>query len=154
MPYKTSQPLPFALVEPVWATVGKIKAYLDEMLTPGVHGEVMPGAFVGSRVFIGKGTKVMPGAVILGPAWIGDGCFVAPGCYIRENVIIDHGSIVANSSEFKNCVLFEDCEVPHFNYVGDSLLGHKDVGPIEQFAAASYACYTWGSAPAAAGEIG
>ncbi len=122
---KTSHPALFAPDEPVWSAVGKIKGYLDETLVPGLHGEVMPGAHVGERVFIGKGTKVMPGAVILGPAWIGEGCFVAPGCYIRENVIIDHGSIVANSSEFKNCVLFEACEVPHFNYVGDSLLGHK-----------------------------
>jgi len=115
----------FAPDEPVWAAVGKIGGYLDAMLEPDIRGEILPGAFFGERVFIGKGTKVMPGAVILGPAWIGEGCFVAPGCYVRENVIIDHGCIVANSSEFKNCVLFEGCEVPHFNYVGDSLLGYK-----------------------------
>lgn len=122
---KTSHAGLFAADEPVWSAVGKIGAYLAATLRAGVHGEVMPGAHVGERVYIGSGTRVMPGAVILGPAWIGDGCFVAPGCYIRENVIIDHGSIVANSSEFKNCVLFEGCEAPHFNYVGDSLLGHK-----------------------------
>lgn len=85
----------------------------------------MPGAHIGEKVYIGTGTRVMPGAVILGPTWIGDNCFVAPGCYIRENVIIDHSCIVANSSEFKNCILFESCEVPHFNYVGDSILGYK-----------------------------
>jgi len=122
---KTSHPSLFAADEPVWSALGKIRGYLEAHLTPAIHGEVMPGAFVGTRVHIGRGTKVMPGAVIIGPAWIGDHCFVAPGCYIRENVIIDHYSIVANSSEFKNCVLFEGCEVPHFNYVGDSLLGHK-----------------------------
>lgn len=122
---RTTHPSLFAAGEPVWAAVGKIRGYLEAMLEPGIHGEVFPGAYLGERVYVGKGTKVMPGAVILGPAWIGDGCFVAPGCYIRENVIIDHGCIVANSSEFKNCVLFEECEVPHFNYVGDSLLGYK-----------------------------
>lgn len=122
---KTSHRALFAEEESVWSAVGKIGTYLEAILKPGVEGDVMPGAFVGERVRIGKGTRVMPGAVILGPAWIGDGCFVAPGCYIRENVIIDHRSIVANSSEFKNCVLFEGCEVPHFNYVGDSLLGYK-----------------------------
>lgn len=122
---KTSHRALFAEGEPVWSAVGKIKAYLEAHLSPGVHGEVMPGAYIGERVHVGKGSKIMPGAVIFGPAWIGENCFVAPGCYIRENVIIDHRSIVANSSEFKNCLLFEGCEVPHFNYVGDSILGHK-----------------------------
>jgi NDP-sugar pyrophosphorylase family protein len=122
---KSSHRALFAPDDPVWSAVGKIKAHLEATLTPGIHGEVMPGAHVGPRVFIGRGTTVMPGAVILGPAWIGESCFVAPGCYIRENVIIDHRCIVANSSEFKNSVLFEGCEVPHFNYVGDSILGHK-----------------------------
>ncbi len=111
--------------QPVWAPIGRIREYLEATLTPGIHGTVMPGAWVGERVHIGRNTRVMPGAVIFGPAWIGDDCFVAPGCYIRENVIIDHRCIVANSSEFKNCLLFEGCEVPHFNYVGDSILGHK-----------------------------
>lgn len=115
----------FAPGEPVWSAIGRISAYLESMLRPSREAEVWPGAHVGERVHLGRGTRVMPGAVILGPAWIGENCFVAPGCYIRENVIIDHGCIVANSSEFKNCVLFEGCEVPHFNYVGDSLLGHK-----------------------------
>jgi len=122
---KTSHPALFAEREPVWAAVGKIADYLAATLRPGRFGEVMLGAHIGERVHIGNGTRVMPGAVIIGPAWIGENCFVAPGCYIRENVIIDHGSIVANSAEFKNCVLFEGCEVPHFNYVGDSILGHR-----------------------------
>lgn len=122
---KCSHPSLFREGEPVWAPIGRLREYLDEMLKPAVHGGVMPGAFVGERVFIGKGTRVMPGAVLIGPAWIGEDCFVAPGCYIRENVIIDHRCIVANSSEFKNSLLFEACEVPHFNYVGDSILGHQ-----------------------------
>lgn len=122
---KTSHPALFREGEPVWGPLGRLHDYLTETLRPGVHGDVMPGAYVGERVYIGAGTRVMPGAVIVGPAWIGERCFVAPGCYIRENSIIDHGCIVANSSEFKNCLLFEGCEVPHFNYVGDSILGHK-----------------------------
>jgi NDP-sugar pyrophosphorylase family protein len=122
---RTSHTALFRDGEPVWAPIGRLREYLEQVLRPGVEGEVMPGAHVGERVFIGRGTRVMPGAVLVGPAWIGDGCFVAPGCYIRENVIIDHGCIVANSSEFKNCLLFEACEVPHFNYVGDSILGHR-----------------------------
>ena len=47
------------------------------------------------------------------------------GCYIRENVIVGDGCVLGNSCEFKNCILFDGCEVPHFNYVGDAILGHK-----------------------------
>jgi bifunctional UDP-N-acetylglucosamine pyrophosphorylase / glucosamine-1-phosphate N-acetyltransferase len=122
---KTSHASLFRDGEPVWAPIGRFNEYLGDILEPAVLGEVMPGAFVGERVFVGRGTRIMPGAVIIGPAWIGEQCFVAPGCYIRENVLIDHHCIVANSSEFKNCLLFQGCEVPHFNYVGDSILGHK-----------------------------
>jgi NDP-sugar pyrophosphorylase family protein len=130
---KTSHRGLFDEAEPVWSALPRIRSYLDETLKPAVLGDVWPGAYVGARVFIGAGTRVMPGAVILGPAWIGGNCFVAPGCYIRENVIIDNGCVVANSSEFKNCILFEGCEVPHFNYVGDSILGtraHLGAGAI------------------------
>jgi bifunctional UDP-N-acetylglucosamine pyrophosphorylase / glucosamine-1-phosphate N-acetyltransferase len=122
---KTSHGALFAPEEVPWSAVARIKGYLEQTLQPAVDGKVWPGAYVGERVYIGAGTCVMPGAVILGPAWIGNNCFVAPGCYIRENVIVDHSCIVANSSEFKNCILFEGCEVPHFNYVGDSILGYK-----------------------------
>lgn len=111
--------------KPVWTAVGELKHYLSEKLKPCLLGEVMPGAYVGPEVYLGRGSRIAPGAVVMGPAWIGDNCWVAPGCYIRENVIIGDGSIVGNSSEFKNCLLFEGCEVPHFNYVGDSILGYK-----------------------------
>jgi NDP-sugar pyrophosphorylase family protein len=122
---KTSHRVLFDDSAPVWSAIARIKDYLAETLRPAVHGKVWPGAYVGERVYIGAGTAVMPGAVILGPAWIGENCFVAPGCYFREHVIVDHACIVANSSEFKNCILFEGCEAPHFNYVGDSILGYK-----------------------------
>jgi NDP-sugar pyrophosphorylase family protein len=80
---------------------------------------------IGKHVRIGKGTTVYPGAVILGPAWIGEDCIIAPGCYIRENVVLGNGVIAGNTSEFKNCIVFDRAEVPHWNYVGDSILGYK-----------------------------
>lgn len=85
---------------------------------------VMPGAHVGPRVELGEGTVVEPGAVLLGPAVIGRHCVVRAGCYVRENVVTGDRLFLGNSSEFKNCVLFDACEVPHFNYVGDAVLGH------------------------------
>jgi len=63
--------------------------------------------------------------VIRGPAWIGRNCQIRAGCYIRENVLVGDGCVLGNSCEFKNCVVFDHCEVPHYNYVGDSILGHK-----------------------------
>ena len=63
--------------------------------------------------------------MIKGPAWIGEGCELRKGCYIRENVIIGNGVVVGNSSEIKNALIFDEAQIPHFNYVGDSILGFK-----------------------------
>src|SRR5690606_4518635 len=50
---------------------------------------------------------------------------IRAGCYIRENVIVGNACVLGNSCEFKNCVIFDHCEVPHYNYVGDSILRYK-----------------------------
>ena len=121
----TSHGVLFQDVTYVWEPVGKIADYLSERLRPANHGTSIANAYIGERVFIGKGTTIQPGATILGPAWIGENVFIGAGCLIRENVIIGDGAIVGNSSEFKNCLLFERVEVPHFNYVGDSILGFR-----------------------------
>ena len=63
--------------------------------------------------------------MIKGPAWIGENCQIRNGCYIRENVIVGDGAVLGNSCEFKNCILFDEAQVPHFNYVGDSILGYR-----------------------------
>ena len=109
----------------VWEAVSKIPGYLKETLRPANHGRQIGSAHIGENVFIAEGTVIQPGAVILGPAWIGSGALISSGCYIRENVIIGDHAIAGNSSEFKNCVVFDRCEVPHFNYVGDSILGYR-----------------------------
>ena len=63
--------------------------------------------------------------MIKGPAIIGQGCQIRHNAYIRENVIIGNSCVVGNSSELKNSLLFNNAQAPHFNYVGDSILGHK-----------------------------
>jgi NDP-sugar pyrophosphorylase family protein len=112
--------------EPVWTALTRIESYLEFRLQ-ATHQKPQPPqwAFIGEHVFIGEGTVIEPGAVIKGPAWIGRNCQIRTGCYIRENVIIGDGVVCGNSSEFKNCVVFDSCEVPHYNYVGDSILGYK-----------------------------
>jgi NDP-sugar pyrophosphorylase family protein len=63
--------------------------------------------------------------MVKGPAWIGENCEIRNGCYIRENVILGDGVVAGNSCEFKNCLVFDKAQIPHFNYVGDSILGFE-----------------------------
>lgn len=119
----------FVSGEPVWTALFRIEEYLDHLLETVrgelIHGTVSPRANVGGSVYIAADAIVEPGANIIGPAWIGSGTIVRSGAYIRNNVLVGNDCVLGNSSEFKNCLLFDDCEVPHFNYVGDSILGHK-----------------------------
>ena len=119
----------FSEDEPVWSALGRIGSYLEQLLD-SIDGDLIQGtvherAVVGDRVYIAPGATVEANAVIKGPAWIDSGCTVRSGAYIRANVIAGDGCVLGNSCEFKNCLLFNHCEVPHFNYVGDSILGHK-----------------------------
>jgi NDP-sugar pyrophosphorylase family protein len=76
-------------------------------------------------VIVGEGTVVEPGAMIKGPAIIGKNCQIRHNAYIRENVIVGDDCVVGNSSELKNSILFNHVQTPHYNYVGDSILGFK-----------------------------
>src|ERR1700752_816960 len=108
----------------VWDALKQIASYLQFRMKPAVLGELLGKPFISNQVYIGSGTIVEQGAVLKGPAWIGENCRVRSGCYVRENVIVGNGVVMGNSCEFKNCILFDEVQVPHFNYVGDSILGH------------------------------
>jgi NDP-sugar pyrophosphorylase family protein len=109
----------------VWEALKQIPSYLQFRLKPAVLGELVGKPFVSGSVFIGSGTTVEQGAMLKGPAWIGENCHIRSGCYVRENVIVGHGVVMGNSCEFKNCIIFNEAQVPHFNYVGDSILGFR-----------------------------
>ena len=109
----------------VWDALKQIASYLQFRLKPAVLGELVGKPFISNQVFIGTGTIVEQGAVLKGPAWIGQNCHVRSGCYVRENVIVGDGVVMGNSCEFKNSIIFDEAQVPHFNYVGDSILGFK-----------------------------
>lgn len=108
-----------------WEALKKIESYLAANLRPALHNKCEGVAFIGERVFIGEGTDVEDGAMIKGPAIIGRNCQIRHNAYLREQVIVGDGCVVGNSCELKNALLFNGCQVPHFNYVGDSILGHK-----------------------------
>ena len=72
-------------------------------------------------------------ATIIGPVYIGANTQIRPGAFIRGHVITGEGCVLGNSSEFKNCLLLDGVQAPHFNYVGDSILGngaHLGAGAI------------------------
>lgn len=108
-----------------WDALKQISSYLKFRLQPAVHGRLVGKPFISNVVFIGQGTVIEQGAMVKGPAWIGENCEIRNGCYIRENVIVGNGAVLGNSCEFKNSIIFDEAQIPHFNYVGDSIIGHK-----------------------------
>ena len=108
-----------------WEALKKIEGYLAAKLKPALHNRCEGVAFIGKDVFIGEGTVVEDGVMIKGPALIGRDCQIRHNAYIREHVIVGDNCVVGNSTELKNAILFNDAAAPHFNYVGDSILGHK-----------------------------
>ena len=109
----------------VWDALKQIASYLQFRLKPAILGQLMGKPFISNTVFVGAGTIVEQGAVLKGPAWIGDNCHVRSGCYVRENVIVGEGVVLGNSCEFKNCIICDEAQIPHFSYVGDSILGYR-----------------------------
>lgn len=80
---------------------------------------------VSENVWIAKSAEVASTAYIHGPCIIGKNAQVRHCAFIRENAIVGEGATVGNSTELKNVILFNEVEVPHYNYVGDSILGYK-----------------------------
>jgi NDP-sugar pyrophosphorylase family protein len=121
----TAHAILFPKDQPAWAALARIESYMEFRLQREVRTTIPPGAYIGEDVFIGQGTVIEPNVVIRGPAWIGANCTIRSGCYVRENVLIGDGVMLGNSCEFKNCIVFDRCEIPHFSYVGDSILGFR-----------------------------
>lgn len=77
------------------------------------------------EVWIARSARIAPNATIIGPCVIGPETEVRPGAFIRGSVLIGTGCVIGNSCELKNAILFDRVQVPHFNYVGDSILGYR-----------------------------
>ncbi|MEI6861523.1 MAG: UDP-N-acetylglucosamine diphosphorylase [Verrucomicrobiota bacterium] len=92
-----------------------------------------PGVSITGAVYLHPTVKLPHTATIIGPAWIGEGTEVRPGAFIRGYVIAGARCVLGNSCEFKNSLLLDGVQVPHFSYVGDSVLGngaHLGAGAI------------------------
>ena len=99
--------------------IGDFILTLGESLSPVEYDRV------GESVWIAKSAHVSPAANITGPCIIGSETEVRPGAFIRGNALVGAGCVVGNSTELKNVILFDGVQVPHYNYVGDSILGYK-----------------------------
>lgn len=111
---------------PPWAWVGLIRqalADLDPGEFQGPQG-VPAGCSLTGAVWIHPSVKLPPFCSITGPVYLAEGCEIRPGAYLRGNVIAGKNCVLGNSSEFKNCLLLDGAQVPHFSYVGDSVLGN------------------------------
>jgi NDP-sugar pyrophosphorylase family protein len=115
----------FDKCEYAWEALKRIKDYVRKNVRPVLKNRCDGRAFIGEAVFIGEGTVLEDGVMIKGPAIIGRNCEIRHNAYIRDDVIIGDGCVVGNSCELKNAVLFNEAKVPHFSYVGDSILGHQ-----------------------------
>ena len=105
-----------------WEVLPKIKDFIIEL------GQTLPAdkfEEVKENVWVAKTANVYPTAHINGPAIIDEEAEVRHCAFIRGNAIVGKGAVVGNSTELKNVVLFNKVEVPHYNYVGDSVLGFK-----------------------------
>ncbi|WP_438482465.1 UDP-N-acetylglucosamine diphosphorylase [Oleiharenicola lentus] len=110
---------------PPWDWLKKIGAALGAAQFPVNEIAIPSGVRIEGSVWIHPSVKLPAYATIIGPAYIGAKTEIRPGAFIRGNVIIGEGCVIGNSCEFKNCLLLDGVQVPHFNYVGDSVLGNK-----------------------------
>ena len=112
----------FEETEYPWEVLPKIGEFIVKL------GETLPEdeyEKAGENVWIARTAKVFPSAYINGPCIIGKNAEVRHCAFIRGNAIVGEGAVVGNSTELKNVILFNKVQVPHYNYVGDSVLGFK-----------------------------
>lgn len=113
-----------------WEALPKIK---DFILKIGPQLNQDEYDYLGDDVWVGKNVSIHPSAVIHGPVIVGSGTEIRPSAFIRGSVIIGCGCVIGNSCELKNAIIFDKVQIPHFNYIGDSIMGfssHTGAGAI------------------------
>lgn len=141
----------FAYLDWPWESLSSLDGYLDMLLAEdalvdsespimegvraqgdvrvGPRTRIEPGVVIEGVVHIGADCVVESGAYIRGPAWIGDHCEIRQGAYLRGVVLAADGAVLGHACEFKRCIILEGAQAPHFNYVGDSIMGvHAHIG--------------------------
>lgn len=112
--------------EPVWTALHRLSDYLQELCAGRGTPTAPDGVHLEGDILVGEGVVFEHGAFARGPAIFGDGVTVRQGAYLRGDTIVGDGAVVGHASELKHSVLLPGAAAPHFNYVGDSLVG-RDV---------------------------
>lgn len=105
-----------------WEALPQIRDFILNLipsLDKSVYEEVKPA------VWIAKSAKIAPSADITGPTIIGENTEIRPSAFIRGSALIGNGCVIGNSTEVKNAIIFDSVQIPHYNYVGDSILGYR-----------------------------
>ena len=105
-----------------WEILPELKDFIRKLgatLSPEEYDEISP------EVWVHKTATVAPSALIAGPTVIGAGTEVRHCAFIRGSALVGEGCVVGNSTEIKNAVIFDGVQIPHYNYVGDSILGFR-----------------------------
>lgn len=105
-----------------WEALPKIKDYILEL---GATLDCDKFDKIGKDIWVAKSAKIAPSASLNGPLIIDEEAEVRHCAFIRGSAIVGKNAVVGNSTELKNCVLFDNVQVPHYNYVGDSIYGYK-----------------------------
>jgi bifunctional UDP-N-acetylglucosamine pyrophosphorylase/glucosamine-1-phosphate N-acetyltransferase len=120
----------YTLNEP-WIEIGRpwdllsANSALMQNLKEAVKGEVQKYVEIEGPVQVGKGSQVRNGSYIQGPVIIGEDCTIGPNCLIRPSTVIGNGCKIGNAVEIKNSIIMKGSNVPHNNYVGDSIIGQN-----------------------------
>lgn len=111
----------------VWNALQHIPDYLSSKHLGVIEIEIPEGVYLKDPhlISIGKETLIEPGAYIKGPCIIGNRCTIGHSSYLRGNIITGDGCIIGHATEIKNTILLNEAKAPHFNYVGDSILGNR-----------------------------
>lgn len=121
MSHTAARPLLEAYEYP-WEALQHLETFIRERgrtLPPDEYTQLSP------EVWVARDAQIAPSALLCAPSIIGHRCEVRPGAYLRGSVLAGDDCVIGNSTELKNCVLFDQVQVPHFNYVGDSILGYR-----------------------------
>lgn len=113
-------------LENIWDVIKRIqKGFVEKRVKPQILGTIEEGAFIRNKeqIFLGKGSVIESGSMVCGPAIIGENVEIRHGAFVRGNVIIGDNAVVGHTSECVRSVYMPGAKSPHFNYVGDSILG-------------------------------
>ncbi len=110
-----------------WEALSRLGSYLKEVRLAPIKTSLFPHVHFlhPESIWIGEGTEIEPGAYIQGPCLIGKNCRIRHGAYVRGPVITGDGCIIGHDTEVKNVIFFNSVSASHFNYIGDSILGHE-----------------------------